>query len=68
MENATQSLFEHLCGMKKGQTLAALIDQTTLSQTDILQLQQLLTAKQLLHQKKVACDCLPNKCDCEKEE
>lgn len=64
MDNATQNLFDHLCGMKKGQTLATLIDQTTLSQADILQLQQRLTAKAATAPEKVACDCLPDKCEC----
>lgn len=58
MDQAATNLFSHLCNMKKGHTLLALINATTLSQSDIVKLQTLLKQKALSAPQEVACDCL----------
>lgn len=68
MNHATQSLFNQLCEMKKGRTLATLIEQTTLSQNDIQTLQTVLAAKLPSAPTMIECDCLPANCDCIEEE
>lgn len=65
MDHATQGLFDHLCEMKKGQTLTNLVETTTLSQADIQQLQTVLATKLETAPVKVACNCLPTNCDCQ---
>lgn len=62
MDAATHALFGHLCEMKVGTTLASLIDDLTLSRTDISQLQQLLATKAVDAPSEVACNCLPDGC------
>lgn len=59
MDETVEELFAHLCAMKKGSTLAHLVQQTTLTQNDIAQLQQVLSAKAKTAPREVACDCLP---------
>ncbi|WP_208421971.1 CopY/TcrY family copper transport repressor [Latilactobacillus fragifolii] len=68
MNHATQSLFNQLCSMKKGRTLATLMEQTALSQNDIQMLQKVLAAKLPDAPTMIECDCLPTNCDCLKEE
>lgn len=69
MDTTTQQLFDHLCAMKRGQTLLNLIEHTTLSRKDIDQLEQLLAEKKKTAPEMVECDCLPagvdDGCDCD---
>lgn len=68
MDDSSQQLFDHLCAMKKGQTLLHLVDHTTLTQSDIAALQELLTKKAASAPESVECDCLPkgfgDGCEC----
>ena len=63
MDVTTQQLFDHLCAMKKGETLYNLIEHITLSQSDIKNLQSLLAEKLKTAPKQVDCDCLPGGMD-----
>ncbi|WP_125981868.1 CopY/TcrY family copper transport repressor [Loigolactobacillus iwatensis] len=65
MDVATISLFDHLCQMRAGATLTALADHVSLSQTDIANLQKLLTEKAKTAPEKVSCNCLPDDCHCQ---
>lgn len=74
MNLTSQQLFDHLCAMKKGQTLVNLIEHTELTKSDIESLQTLLAQKLTTAPAMVACDCLPtgmesmpDNCDCEEE-
>lgn len=72
MDETVTELFAHLCAMKKGATLANLIEKTPLTAKDIARLQDILAAKAKTAPEKVPCDCLtpdPNAtadadCDC----
>lgn len=74
MNQTSQQLFDHLCAMKKGQTLFNLVEHTELTQDDIKDLQTLLEQKLKTAPKTVSCDCLPKEmemmsedCDCGEE-
>lgn len=64
MNGSAQQLFDHLCAMKKGETLLNLIQHVELTQTDIQKLQAALTEKAKTAPTEVACDCLPNNKTC----
>ncbi|KRM12386.1 CopY/TcrY family copper transport repressor [Paucilactobacillus suebicus] len=68
MDVTARQLFDHLCAMKRGQTLVNLIDHLELSQSDIESLQAVLTEKKKTAPETVKCDCLPEgmdeTCDC----
>nr|WP_125756681.1 CopY/TcrY family copper transport repressor [Lacticaseibacillus hegangensis] len=59
MDETVSELFNHLCAMKKGTTLAHLLAQTPLTKSDIAQLQTILAAKAQDAPATVPCDCLP---------
>ncbi|GKT03666.1 CopY/TcrY family copper transport repressor [Furfurilactobacillus entadae] len=59
MNAATHALFGHLCEMKAGATLATLVNDLTLSRTDIAQLQQVLAEKAIDAPAVVPCNCVP---------
>lgn len=58
-DQTVDELFDNLCAMHKGRTLLHLIQQTTLSQNDIKQLQELLSDKLADAPVKVDCNCIP---------
>lgn len=58
------STFSQFCAMKNGRTLAKVLNTLDLSQTDIEQLQAVLTAKAPTAPAIVACDCIPDECEC----
>lgn len=59
MDETVSELFAHLCAMKKGTTLAHLLEQTPLTKSDIAHLQDILAAKAQDAPETVPCDCLP---------
>lgn len=59
MNEAADDLFDNLCDMHVGKTLAHVIERATLSQADIRQLQELLTQKAAAAPVEVPCDCVP---------
>ncbi|GAF40251.1 transcription regulator [Agrilactobacillus composti DSM 18527 = JCM 14202] len=59
IDNATTSLFHHLCQMRRGKAVSNLLDDLTLSQTDIQRLQAQLAEKLKTAPEMVPCDCLP---------
>ncbi|GAX09173.1 CopY/TcrY family copper transport repressor [Secundilactobacillus silagincola] len=65
MNGSAEQLFDHLCAMKKGETLLNLIQHVELTQTDIQKLQAALTEKAKTAPTEVACDCLPNSAKCD---
>lgn len=65
MNGSAQQLFDHLCAMKKGETLLNLIQHVELTQADIQKLQAALTEKAKTAPTEVACDCLPNNAKCD---
>lgn len=70
MNGSVSELFAHLCAMKKGATLVNLIQELTLTRSDVAQLQAVLAAKLPDAPETVDCDCLPGgmpqatSCDC----
>ncbi len=59
MNEAADDLFDNLCDMHVGKTLAHVIERATLSQTDVRQLQELLNKKAAAAPAEVPCDCVP---------
>lgn len=60
----TQQLLANICDRKKGEVLQNMISSTTLSQQDILVLQQLLVNKQQQAPETLSCNCLAGQCTC----
>ena len=64
MDQMTTEVFSRLCRMKKGRTMAKLVANTTLSQTDIKELQKILAEKLQTAPETVTCDCIaPMSCE-----
>lgn len=64
MIQMTSEVFERLCSMKKGHTVAELITDMPLSQSDIVNLQDILKQKMTTAPEAIACDCLaPASCE-----
>jgi len=59
MNEAADDLFDNLCDMHVGKTLAHVIERATFSQTDVRQLQELLNKKAAAAPAEVPCDCVP---------
>lgn len=59
IDDATTSLFHHLCRMRQGQAISNLIDDLTLTQGDIERLQVQLAEKKKTAPIGITCDCLP---------
>lgn len=59
MDQMAEETFARLCEIKKGQELKKLLEETTLSQADIQQMQAVLAAKLTTAPQEVACNCLP---------
>ncbi|MDH5106777.1 CopY/TcrY family copper transport repressor [Lentilactobacillus diolivorans] len=68
MTAAANDLFDHMCAMQAGTTLANVIESRDLSQDDIKNLQQILAQKAKTAPEMVECNCLPKDvkqdCDC----
>ncbi|GAY73426.1 CopY/TcrY family copper transport repressor [Lentilactobacillus kosonis] len=60
MATAAIDLFDRMCAMRAGKTLEQVINSRELSQSDIKQLLQVLTAKQETAPEMVECNCLPD--------
>ncbi len=65
MDETVAELFTHLCNMKKGQVIINLLDQLTLSQKDIQQMQTILAEKATTAPATVSCDCLASGRNCD---
>lgn len=63
MNQASMTLFDHLCAMKKGQTIHQLIAHNEFSKSDLEALQNLISEKLQTAPQIISCDCLPNHCE-----
>lgn len=59
MGKAAVNLFDHMCAMRAGDALAAVIKSRDLSRDDIKNLQALLAEKAKTAPTQVKCNCLP---------
>ena len=59
MDEAVGTLFGHLCEMRVGQTLADVVQNLDLSQSDIANLQAVLAQKAKTAPATVDCNCVP---------
>ncbi len=59
MSAAANNLFDHMCAMRAGDTLAKVIQSRDLSQDDIANLQAILAEKAKTAPEVVDCNCLP---------
>lgn len=64
MHESGSRLLETICLAKAGSMLAGMIEEASLSQTDIENLQILLNEKKQTAPEIVKCACLPGQCDC----
>ncbi|MBV0930213.1 CopY/TcrY family copper transport repressor [Lentilactobacillus sp. IMAU92037] len=68
MAAAATDLFDHMCAMRAGSTIAGVIKTRELSQADIAELQAILTEKAKTAPEQVQCNCLPGHHMCEEVE
>ena len=61
MDHVSQLLFDHMCQMKIGSTIADLLDEVALSQSDIIRLRNVIDQKAKNAPEKVECNCLAKK-------
>lgn len=66
VHESAERLLETICRTKAGKLLGGMIEEASLSQNDIEQLQQLLEEKKQTAPVEVACECLPGQCECHK--
>lgn len=59
-----ENYWQQICDMKKGTILQQLVQQSPLSQTDIHQLQKILTTKLASAPQSVPCNCLADSGPC----
>lgn len=64
MTETVDDVFGRLCNMNKGTAIVDLIQSSELSQADVQKMQALLAEKIKTAPEKVACNCLPDDCDC----
>ncbi|MFD1316992.1 CopY/TcrY family copper transport repressor [Loigolactobacillus zhaoyuanensis] len=64
MDTASEVFINQLCQHKVGKTLLKMVEETTLSQTDIADLISTLQTKQKTAPEQVVCNCLPDNCQC----
>ncbi|WP_125708505.1 CopY/TcrY family copper transport repressor [Lacticaseibacillus porcinae] len=67
MKQSADTLFDSLCDMKKGAILTDLLQSSPLSRSDIQKMQAVLAEKAKTAPEQVACNCLADNCECEKE-
>lgn len=60
----SQELLSHVCNTKQKELLLQLLEQATLSQDDIQQLQVILQQKQHQAPQYVSCNCVKGQCSC----
>lgn len=64
IQESGSRLLDTVCKAKAGTMLAHMIEEATLSQTDIERLQELLERKKVDAPAAVTCDCLRGQCEC----
>lgn len=61
MDHVSQLLFDHMCQMKIGSTIADLLSEVELSRSDIVKLQSVIDEKSKHAPEMVECNCLAEK-------
>lgn len=64
VKSATESLFAHICAKKIGSTITDLIDEAELTHDDIAMIMKELEAKKATAVDNIACNCVPDQCEC----
>lgn len=64
-QEASNLLYQHTCARKMGERIALLIQNSTLSVSDIKHLKKTLSQKEKEAILEVPCDCIPGQCRCE---
>lgn len=64
IHDAAGDVLQHICKTKIGETLAGMMEESTLSQSDIERLEAVLHEKKQTAPIEIACECLPGQCDC----
>ncbi|WEG72604.1 CopY/TcrY family copper transport repressor [Vagococcus intermedius] len=64
MRSATEQLFSKICAKKVGKTIAELIEEADLTQTDLALILTAVDKKEKTAVKTIACNCIPGQCDC----
>ncbi|EDN7766848.1 TPA: CopY/TcrY family copper transport repressor, partial [Listeria monocytogenes] len=64
MAAAADDLFDHMCAMRAGSTIAGVIQSRELSRADIANLQAILAEKAKTAPEEVQCNCLPGDQTC----
>lgn len=62
VQSAAENLFSHICAKKIGETIADLVSEATLTQSDIDQIMAELKKKEPVTD--IQCNCIPGQCHC----
>lgn len=62
VRSATENLFAHICAKKVGATLADLIAESALTETDMELIREALAQKRPVAD--IQCNCIPGQCEC----
>jgi len=65
--DAGRDFLDQICNTKLGHTFAQLIEETDLSQSDIAEIEEILSNKKETAPETVECNCLPGQCTCHLE-
>ena len=68
MQEQLTQLLSDMCAMKRGTAIVNSLEKLPLPQSDIINLQALLVEKAKTAEPFIACDCLPDHCNCSEME
>lgn len=64
MKNYSEDILSRVCNKQDGKIVRNIVEEATLSQTDIAELIELLHEKAKTSPEEVACECMVGQCDC----
>lgn len=64
LSEASENLFKRVCQTKRGKLLAEWINDSTLSQSDLDLIEQIVALKKETAPEEVSCECTVGQCDC----
>ncbi|MCC5893856.1 MAG: CopY/TcrY family copper transport repressor [Alkalibacterium sp.] len=64
VEEATESLLKQVCSKKAGSTIQIMLENSTLSMSDLEALEDVIRQKKETAPLEVECGCIPGQCSC----
>lgn len=64
VEEATESLLQQVCSKKAGSTIQVMLENSTVSLSDLEELEKVIKLKKETAPLEVECRCIPGQCSC----